>query len=264
MTVVRLNLQKLKANILSVLPASADRDRIVKGLGTAGLHKWQKLAQEHLKSTSRTYLEGLRQEEGDEVTRLVLEGKLANMVEQGWDGGDMREWMLESDRAKEGAKGKYLVVPFRHGTPDTTGRNVGPQMPTSIHKAAQSLKATVSRPGKAVGGGPGRTTVWGQRLHPDMPMQNQARKILQRKEKSWHATSKYMGMVRKAQPTRKGGSQTSGYHTFRTISENVDRGGGHWRHPGISARFLSRKVAAYLEELAPSIIAQALESKKDG
>ena len=50
---------------------------------------------------------------------LTLEGTVPNMVEQGWTGGDLRQWLLHGPNAKQGKNGPYNVIPFGHGTPGT-------------------------------------------------------------------------------------------------------------------------------------------------
>lgn len=260
---ISVKLEPAKATILAALPATPDRQRIIKGLGAAAMAKWKKLAQERLKSTSRDYINGLEHTVEGETATISLNGKLPNLVEQGFAGGDMRQWMLKSPKAKMGARGPYLIVPFRHGTPGTTGRNVGPTMPTSIHEVAKTLSPTISRPGKAITGEGGQTTVWGKRLHPGLPMKAAARRILTRHEKPWHASPLYMSMVRKGQHTA-AGIQTSGYTTFRTISSarhmGEDEDGNmrtNWHHPGIEARNLAAEVQKHIEKLAKAVVVKA-------
>lgn len=266
---ISVKLDQAKATILASLPATADRTRIVRGLSAAALQKWKKLAQERLRSTSRDYVNGLEHSIEGEKATISLNGKLPNMIERGWPGGDMRDWLLSSPKAKQGKRGPYLVVPFRHGSPETTGRNVGPTMPDSIYDVAKKLSPTLSRPGKAVSNQGGRTTVWGARLHPGLPMSAQARGILGRVEKPWHATSIYMDMVRKGKHIAGGKIQTTGYHTFRTISRAVRMGEdeqgfmrANWTHPGIHARNLAREVEKYIAKIASAVVAQATGGAK--
>jgi hypothetical protein len=94
-----------------------------------------------------------------------------------------------------------------------------------------------------------------------------AKAILERKEKPWHATSIYTGMVRK-EKTYESATQSS-YQTFRTISEGVIRGEvdekgkakQHWFHPGISARRFAPRVQKHLEKISMSLVAIALKSR---
>ena len=252
---ISVNLTPLRAGLLAALPQSADRQRVLRGVGTAALATWKALALEKLKSTARDYVSGLQSPDvGDGVVSITLEGRVPNMVEQGWVGGDMRLWMLTGKAVKYGANGPYVTVPFRHGTPGTGGRNVGTPMPPAIAQVAKRLAPTVTRPGAAVGGSGGSTTVWGQRLHPGMRMGAEAKAILATKMKPWHTASIYEGMIRKAQPTAKG-LRTSGYHTFRRISLKSDPRA--WQHPGIRARNLARATQQRMEKIAMELISMS-------
>lgn len=256
---IRVDLTKVKAEILASLPAASSRAQILQGLIKAAELKWMNLAKRNLHSSRRAYLDGIHRE-GE--NSLVLDGVVPNMVEQGWAGGDMRQWLLNGPNAKQGAKGKYNVVPFRHGAPGSDGGNVGDTMPQAIHQVAAKLTATISRPGQRVGQSGGMVTVWGERLRPTDSMSDAARKILKTKKKPHHTTSIYMGMVRKAQPTRKGKMQTSGYETFRTISEHTNEPGVHWVHPGIHGRDFAMRVQQYIQEQAAAVITSATGQAK--
>lgn len=258
---ITIDLAPLKARVLASLPHSADRDRILKGLAQSAMRHWRNLAQKRLRSSSKTYLDGLSIEESGGTSKLTLDGVLPNMVELGWQGGDMRQWMLQSGKAKQGKNGPYLVIPFRHGTPGTSGRNVGKQMPGAIHAEAKKLSHTLSRPGPPVSSHGGRLKVHGQALHPHKGMQQQARDILESKQKPWHSTSIYTGMIRKGQKT-KSGVQTSGYQTFRTISQHTNEEGKHWVHPGIKPRMLHRDVKRFIGRQVHAIIKTAMQGRK--
>lgn len=256
--VVHVSFKPLQARLLAALPASADKQRIVNGLGAAAMHHWKKLAQTRLRSTARDYVAGLQHHSMEDKAVIELHGEVPNMVEQGWKGGDMRDWLLHGPNAKMGKNGPYNIVPFRHGTPGTTERNVGSQMPKPIHDAAKRLTPTLSRPGKPVSTKGGRTQVYGERLHPGLPIKAAAKRILSRKEKPWHATSIYMSMIRKGKHIAGGKMQTTGYMTFRTISSKK-RGDSHWVHPGITARNLAGDVVQHIGNLAGSIVRSATQ-----
>jgi hypothetical protein len=103
----------------------------------------------------------------------------------------------------------------------------------------------------------GRTVVYGERLHPGLPMKAQARRILMGQEKPWHATSIYMGMIRKGKHIAGGRIQTTGYMTFRRISRHTRDPQKHWMHPGIKARNLVKQVQEHLEQMAHEIVVSA-------
>lgn len=259
MGIVKIDLGKLGAAVATAAPARSDIQRALRGIGQAAYQKWVRLAQQELKSTSRDYAAGLQMHPGDKTVEITLEGVLPNMIERGWSGGDMREWMLRSPKTKQGKRGPYLVIPFRHGTPGTGGRNVGAAMPKSIHEVAKTLAPTLSRPGVIEGRGGKGDTQWGGRLHPGLPMKAAAKKILQTKKQHWHTTSIYTGMVRK-EKTYQNATQSS-YQTFRTISMHSNEPGKHWVHPGIKAKRFAPRVQAHAEKIATSLIAAAIGGK---
>lgn len=260
---VTVDLSRARAMIMASTPSTKDRERVLRGIGAAAMATWKQLAQSDLRSTARDYIAGIGAPSIDGArVEIALEGRIPNMVEQGWPGGDMRQWLLSGPNVKQGANGPYNVVPFRHGVPGTGGRNVGAPMPGAIHDVAKTLAPTISRPGPGGGGAPGQTTQWGERLHLGLKMGSEARGILSSLKRPWHATSIYMSMVRKAQPTRSGKYQTSGYTTFRTISRHTSAEGLHWVHPGIRARRLVEKVQARMEKIAHDLAGYATGAKK--
>jgi hypothetical protein len=265
---LKISVAKVAAELLGRIPTQDDKARMIRGLGAAAMHYWKNSALRKLRSTSRDYVAGLQEDIGGDKATITLVGVLPNLVERGFRGGDMRSYMLEGKRVKKAKAGhRYLVVPFQHGTPGTTGRNVGAAMPPVIHKAAKQLAATVSRPGAAVTGVAGRTVLYGERLHPEHPAAGQkARRILQRKEQPWHATSIYTGMIRQEKKFAKA-TQTTGYTTFRVLSEKVIRGERdpetgqatqHWFHPGIKAHRFARGTRDHVRNLAKDIVASSL------
>jgi hypothetical protein len=274
---IDIDVSKLAAALLARLPTASDRERMLHNLAAEAYSHWKGQAQDNLKSTSKDYIAGLRIEgiKGSRAVISLVDGtppgnRIPGMIEQGFKGGDMRGWMFNGPRAKTAKAGhKYLSVPFRHGVPGTTGRNVGRAMPPSIHRAAQKLTATLSRPGPAVGGATGRTTIYGKRLHPTADgVGPKARGILNHKEKPWHATSIYMGMIRKEKTYE---TDTQGqYTTFRTISQKVIRGARdentgealeHWRHPGIRPRHFARATQKHVKTIAARIVTSAMSAK---
>lgn len=256
--IIAIDLRPIQASIVATMPTSDDRTRILRGLGAAAVATWKKIAQAELRSTARDYIAGISAPvyTKDSVT-ITLEGRLPNMVEQGWDGGDMREWLLKSPKAKQGKNGPYMVIPFRHGAPGTSGRNVGNEMPQSIYALARKLAPTTTQEGPDGG----LRTAWGQRLGlRTKGMTADARGILKSLQRPWHSTSVFMGMVRKAQPT-KAGLRTSGYTTFRTISMHTNEPGKHWVHPGIRARELASKANTQMTGMAQQLVSEYLRLK---
>ncbi len=256
--IVRVDIAPLVATVLKALPSADDRSRIVHGIAASARAHWISLAQSRLRSSSRDYIQGITEDIGDEHATLTLEGTVPNMVEQGWTGGDLRQWLLHGPNTKQGKNGPYNVIPFGHGTPGTGGRNVGTPMPADIHAAAKKLAPTLSRPGK-VESKPGRTVVYGERLHPGSTnVSAVAHKLLTTKSKPWHATSIFMGMIREGKRFASGKVQTTGYKSFRTISLTDRAPGKHWFHPGIKARRLANEVIDHVEKIAAQIVTSSL------
>lgn len=258
MPIVKVDIGAVVAAVLKTVPAMDDRTRVMRGIAASARAHWVSLAQSRLHSTSRDYIQGIKEDIGDDHATLTLEGTLPNMVEQGWDGGDLRQFLLHGPNAKIGAKGPYNIVPFGHGSPESGGRNVGNPMPIDIHAAAKKLSPTLSRPGKVESRG-GRTVIYGQRLGPNSRNVNAiARTLLTTKQKPWHATSIYTSMIREGKRFASGRVQTTGYKTFRTISMNDREPGKHWFHPGIKARRLANEVINHIEKIAGQIVTSSL------
>ena len=266
---IKVSVSRVASELLGRMPTKDDKARMVKGLGAAAMHYWKNQALQKLRSTSRDYVAGLQEDIGTEKATITLVGVLPNLIERGFRGGDMRTYMLEGPRAKRSKAGhRFITVPFQHGTPGTTGRNVGIAMPRVIHKAAKQLETTISRPGPALTGTAGVHTVrYGERLGPESRgVKAAARALLLQKAKPWHATSIYTSMIRQEKTFAKA-TQTTGYTTFRVLSENVIRGKRdpqtgqaleHWFHPGIRARRFARDTRTHIRHLARDIIAQSM------
>lgn len=252
---ITVNISGFAAAMIQVLPKASDKKAITKQLGAAAMQFWKQQAQQGLRGTSRDYVAGLQHRwyDNNQVT-ITLSGQLPNMLEQGWPGGDMRDWMLKGPSAKAGKDGRmYTTIPLRHGTPGTSGRNVGAPMPKAIHNVAKALAPTLSRPGGLHGMSGGQHTVYGQKLHPDVRrMGKQAKEILTTKQRPWHSTSIYMGMIRKEHRSP-GGAKSSAFTTFRRISLSSS-GEGHWIHPGIKARNYAKATQNHIESIAQQIV----------
>lgn len=252
---IEIDAHKLAVGVAASLPHTADLQRALRTIGAAAREHWVTLAKRELHTTAQDYIKGIQdiQSDGMRVT-ISLVGVVPNMVEQGWDARDLRETLLgPNSRAKTSADGnRYNVIPFRHGTPGSGGRNVGKPMPRPIHNVAKAMEATLSRPGGLSHGPGGHTVAYGDRLHPGMTMSRAARKILGRKERPHHKSSIYMGMIRQ-EKTYRSSAQPS-YHTFRTISSRVREG---WMHPGITPRLLHRKVEKHVSKIQGALIRAA-------
>ena len=263
---IKVDISKIAKDIAARVPTKDDRDRLVQALGAAAVAYWKREAQRGLKSTSRDYIAGIQEEFDQGKYTITLKGTLPNIIEQGFRGGDMRDWMLKSPKARKGRNGRYLIIPFRHGTPGTSGRNVGPAMPTSIHAAAKHLEPSLSR--HKAQAPQSKSIRYGERLGPKSKRVNaEAKQILTSKKKSWHATSIFSGMIREQKTYAK--ATQSQYMTFRVISEGVIRGKTdkegkatqHWFHPGISAKHYAQKTQAHISKLAAAMLPKVTKDR---
>lgn len=225
-------------------------------------YEWIRLAQTELKSTSADYISGLTpiMKEGKELA-IYLRGWLPNAIENGLEPYDMKPGLLHGPHAKMGKNGPYNTVPFRHGTPGTTGRNVGAPMPVTgttktgrpqslVYNAARKLEASVELPGgKTKWGGKtggfevkkGSGVGLGQRTQ--LPQEGVTFKD---GSKSWTPgrpgaytwkSSPYEGIYKISKTYEK--VTQNQYISFRRVSTNSDSNA--WWHPGIIAkRFLDR------------------------
>lgn len=251
---------------LSGLLTDALIDSVLDDLASAARQKWIRLAQQQLKSSKRDYINGIMPvQAGDGQSRIIaLVGWLANAVEAGMSPIDLRDTLLRNSRSgtaggvKISAAGhRYRSVPFRHGTPGSSGQAGAPMGSRMGPQGAQSLAFASSG---VVGAGRAKTL--GQAIH-------KAAKGLQGRDRlaagmapklaPWHSTDIYAGMQRTPKHYR--AVTSSQYTTFRTISENVETG---WIHPGIEGRHLVEQVEAHIGALVAPAIRSALQSALKG
>jgi len=246
---IKVDISQVVAVVTRVLPKKSDTKAIVKQLAASAMQQWKRLAQEGLRSSARDYVAGLQHRYYGERAQIILTGMMPNMIENGWPGGDLRQWLLKGPNARLGKNGPYNTVPFRHGTPGTSGRNVGRPMPPSIYRAAKMLTPTLTALG-------GAGTLYGERLSTSSRgVTQQAKRILLTKERPWHATSVYTGMIREEKEYA--AAKQSQFMTFRRISR-VKRGPKHWFHPGIKPRRFAKAVQGHIADMAKTIVVETI------
>lgn len=222
-------------------------------------------AQRTLTSSGADYVQGLhviniplspaKLDQEATFATVVLTGWLANAVEQGWSGGDLKPFLLNGRNARMTKDGKrFNVVSFRHGTPGTSGRSFpamgavqaahgmnrsdAEQLGKRVYAQARKLSATTSHPGAG--------TRWGGRLPEGT---GGATPLSNRGTGYQHKTDIFAGMVRqeKAYANR----VQSSYRTFRAVSDNSDP--GSWVHPGIIRHDFFGRAAQRIPALAALI-----------
>jgi|WetSurMetagenome_2_1015567.scaffolds.fasta_scaffold32790_2 hypothetical protein len=270
-------------SLLTVLENLDLVEVVLDDIASSAHAKWIRLAQTDLKTSRQSYIEGIQEVESQPGQRTIaLVGWLANAVENGLDPFDLRETLLGPNAKnrhpilasvvrglpKVRTGGWYANVPFRHGTPGSTGLAGQPM------GSPYGPRGDMSR---AAGGvmTAGQATAFGQAVYA-------AAKALQTKTASrkgatlpssqggpllrpHHTTGIYTGMSRTRKPyvnvqTGKTTTQPQ-YGTFRRISTSNPSG---WLHPGIEPHGFAEQVNQHVERIAPTVIAQAIKAALDG
>lgn len=265
--------------IASLRDPRAIVQRVLRDLATAAAVKWRKLAGQRLTASAGAYRQGIQEPVfvGPAKVRIILAGVIPNMIENGWSGGDQRQYLCGANAKNRkpihGTRGEivgwYNVIPFRHMGPGATGeygQPIGSQYEERgalsralprIQLSAEALRSAVRSIRKEASGltptigGVGQQTKWGGRLgeRPELNMRPQLTPVYDRGGKllgsSQHASDPFAGMVRQQETYEK--ATQSQYTTFRTISTQTSIG---WYHPGITARHLAREVSTYVGSIA--------------
>lgn len=186
--------------------------------------------------------------------RVWADYKYADEIETGRPAYDQKQMLNTSMKVRQGKKGRYLIIPFRHNTPGQHA--LGPSMPDHVHRLATALSASTvtGMTSRKSGTGawdlntkaplmvPQRTYSWGARLPPGSMGPN-----------SRHKSDRYAGMVR-FESTNKAGARYSEYITFRVLSEN-STGWIRKAQPGLN---LAQTVATELQPVAEAIFSEAI------
>jgi len=219
--------------------------------------EWIRQAQEKLGSSAADYIAGIQPVEMDgNWAHIHLVGRLPNDIEKGKNPYDMKPGLLAGPNAKKGKNGaRYNTVPFRHGTPGTTGKRVGSPMPFThttkkgnqtsfIYTEAQRLVPSMENAaGKTVWGGKtGDFGGYGVRTQPPVKKGRPG-------AYTWKS-SPFAGMVKVGKTYNK--KTQYQYITFRRVSDNSDP--ASWWHPGIKARRLANNVQVYINDMVKRLI----------
>lgn len=170
------------------------------------------------------------------------------IIEDGITPFDMKEKILRSPKAKTGKDGsKYITVPFRHGTPGTSGLQA---MPKNVYAQAQKLGFSRRRGflGRLI---TRQTYKWGDRLPSSSQGQRSHIKPHPGAGYTW-STGQYSGMV------RMGKSNQTQYITFRRISTNS--ADSSWQHPGVKPRPIREAVMENTRDDVLKLIRRGFET----
>jgi hypothetical protein len=167
--------------------------------------------------------------------------KIAEELENGKGKWDMKPALLNGPKAKMGKKGKYNIIPFRHGTSNEHAPNNNfKTMPQEIYRQARQLKASVRS---------GSGMAWGGRLPATSAAASNPTTGYQ------HKSDVHKGMVR-IEKKYKSATQNK-YMTFRVVSSNSDP--ASWWHPGYEAHHIARGVGEYCKPAVEQMLHAAAQ-----
>jgi hypothetical protein len=244
--------------------------------------EWAREASHTFKRPTGTYIRGIEAGAiypyGDPMTAAVInQVPHAATIEWGMKPKDLKENIQRSHKARDAKElkrmlgplsggpkgGKFLIIPFRHGTP---GAKTLPPMPRSVYDKAKELTTTrragswLERSQNLVSDKPAQATIggqpavrrfgyaWGSKLSKKdvsfkvpgekkpgyLGIRGKLNKPLGFPNYEWK-TSPYAGMYKFQRP---GGGDTH-YMTFRTMASWASG----WIHPGIAPKHIAKKTA---------------------
>lgn len=165
-----------------------------------------------------SYVKSIRIEHPTPYSAVVITSlKIADEIETGQPARDLKRMLDSSPKVREGKRGRYLVIPFRHNTPGNSA--LAPAMPKQVHQKAKYLSlSTIAGTGTRPSGTgaydigtrkrltvPKSTYQWGGALPAGAAP----------KLKPSHTTDPYAGMRRF--DTSTGKAKSSSYLTFRIM-----------------------------------------------
>ena len=235
-------------------------------LADKGQEMWQAYAAggplpdgKRIHSRSGTYLKSIQVRQLGELSYEVYSDlPYADAIERGSPARDLKRMLDTSAKVRMSKAGKrYLIIPFRWGTPGTTGFGAN-VMPTAVHEIARALAPSrVIGMGSRVSGHGGYDVVtrkpmtvaqrrysWGDRLQASAISAAGVHGTPQRR---------MAGMVKMQGHDQKGSKQTS-YLTFRNMVE----GSPGWLAPARDGLWPARTVARKLFPAAEEIIKAAV------
>lgn len=239
----------------------------VGALAQAGYDKWISYASGKevlpngttLKPWSGQYLRSIQLEQTDATSYSIFsDDPKAELIEEGRSAWDFHEVLKTSTKVRRSSKGNlYLIIPFRHGTPDTivVGEYTGRAMPDDVYELMREkaksfitghfTEPQIHNPAEKV---KRNTYDWGDRLTlrdlSDLGYDLEHNK-----------TKRMVGMVRIDTSTEK--KNSSLYLTFRTLSEGNKP--GTWIMPERKGTFVAKAVHDWLTSKFDEIMNVAIE-----
>lgn len=249
-------------DITAVLPNQA---RAIARLAAAAHRQWVAYASgaplpdgSTIRRWSGTYARSIKLEAtGPLEYTIYSDDPKAAWIEEGAQGWDMKKLLHTSHKVRESRDGKrYLIWPFRHGTPNTTvvGEYAGAEMPGEVHDWwrarprdtwSSRVTSTFTEPSLIDGATPvtRRRYAWGDRLTAndlkDMGLDPEG------------AARNLVGMVRFDSDRREDGR----YITFRVLHEDSDG----WQIPARDGKYPAQAALDSVMKHYEQIMQAALE-----
>jgi hypothetical protein len=195
---------------------------------------------------------------GTYSAEIYSDYEVANQIENGRPAYDQKKMLLTSNKTRIVKYGphagmRYLIIPFRHNMPTSSGEGaLAQQMPPHIYAMAKNLKASIVLPpgtNKPKTRLSGNGTIvaqasyhWGESLAEGLAPKLQ----------DYHKADRYTGMVRFNTST--GGKKSSVYLTMRVMGE-WSKG---WITPAKPGLKIAEKVANDLQQTLEENVGQAV------
>lgn len=219
-------------------------DSIAKNLAAGFAAKLEQNASQTLHQTKRRYINAIKLVDSGKLEGTVLldysKDKVVQMLEEGADAFDMKEYFLKSAKVKMGKKGgKYLTIPFRWATPNAKAESdvFSGKMPNAIYQVAKNKPVTIP-----VSGGGTRSAGISLKEIPEQFQIKKVRPVIKDNDGKklfdayQHQSSIYQGIVKQQDSATKQNT----YHSFRRVSDKSDK--DSWIHPGIERYNLIQKT----------------------
>lgn len=199
-------------------------------------------------------------ENGDFDKEIYSDLAYAGAIEFGTPAHDLHEWLGTSRKTRVNKEGKkYLIIPFRWGTPGTQGfgSNV---MPQAVHqnwlKGSYGASSQITGHGTRISGSGHvvrqRKYLWGGRVtQKDLDQQGIGTSFNGRS----YRTHPMAGMVQMRRAGGGRGQKHTQYLTFRVMSE----GSPGWVVPAIEGKYPARTTSEQIRPIAEKVLREAAE-----
>lgn len=273
----KIDLEELSEFLRQVEKEDNYKSATAQAIQTGGRYlaqKWIEKAESKFKHSQGGYAQGIIEGEKYPFQNNPLHYKIehtkdyAYYLEVGFESFDLKKMLETSTKVRVNKEGKrYLIIPFRHGTPDSKGLRA---MPNEVYNKAQNLRGSVITSTYKEGVQQGAKSYQEAQMLRKYNMQK-----VRRNKYAWGERLKgfegtiYEGMYRfeknpnNVRPLNTGkfvnqsdnDLQYSNYITFRVMLE----GKSGWQHPGVRAMNILKDTVEETENQILEIIQQGVE-----